>query len=178
VAGDLIYDQLVSTRGPVRHVCPSQAEDVRLVRGALMMAGQQAMTTLAVALLHGFRAGERHTGHPGALIAGRPGSSESQVVRGLAWEIGPDVALARVHGAALEILDGVAGGFEKVADAPLQRSPHARRYANYATARVRYRPSCEVVNLPVAKGTSPIPVRTLKDMTTAPNGSSRTTTAP
>jgi hypothetical protein len=161
----LTYDQLTSTSGPVRHVGPPQTEDVRLVRGALMMAGQQAMTTLAVALMHGFQAGERHTGHPGALIAGRPGSSESQVVRTLAWDVGPDVAPARVHAAALEALDGVltewvtgdvvvevaetlanilgqvvtqsGGGFEKVADAPFQRSPHASRYANYATARAR-----------------------------------------
>ncbi|MCX4826702.1 hypothetical protein OG883_44480 [Streptomyces sp. NBC_01142] len=161
----LTYGQLASTRGPVRRVAPPQSEDVRLVRGALMMAGQQAMTTLAVALLHGFQTGERHTGHPGALIAGRPGSSESQAVRSLAWDIGPDVAPTRVHDAALEVLDGVltewvtgdvvvevaetlanilgqvvmqnGGGFEKVADAPLQRAPHANRYANYATARTR-----------------------------------------
>lgn len=161
----LTHGELTATRGPVRHIGPPPSQDVRLVRGALMMAGQQAMTTLAVALMHGFQAAEQHTGHPGALLAGRPGSSESQVVRNLAWDVGPDVAAARVHTAALEVLDDVltewvtgdpfvevaenlanilgdvvtqyGGEFEKIADATLQRSPHAPRYTNYATARAR-----------------------------------------
>jgi len=118
-------DQLASTastRGPVRHVCPPQAEDIRLVGGAL--------------------------------IAGRPGSSESQRVRSLAWEIGPDVEPARVHGVALEVLDEVltewvtgdvvvevaetlASILGQVVTQNVQRSPHASRYANYATSRGR-----------------------------------------
>ncbi|KOU50064.1 hypothetical protein ADK54_09790 [Streptomyces sp. WM6378] len=36
-----------------------------------------------------------------------------------------------------DVVTQYGGGFEKVADAPLQRSPNAARYATYATARAR-----------------------------------------
>ncbi|MFD8363441.1 hypothetical protein ACFW9V_22750 [Streptomyces hygroscopicus] len=152
--------ELATLRGPVRKIAAPQPEDMQLVRDALTIAGTKALATLAVALMHGSKAGRDCTGHPGALVAGCPGSWESQTVRLLVWQTGPVIEAEQTHPEALAVLRDVIirwvagdpmvevagslahalvavtqqqGGFEQISDSRLHDYALSNRYARYAT---------------------------------------------
>ncbi|WP_111415710.1 hypothetical protein [Streptomyces sp. AC1-42T] len=96
------YEQIVTEAGPVRHIDVPADGDSDAIRQALRQAGPKALATLTTALHVAATACEHATGRPEDLVAGRPGSTESAIVLGLALDAGPEVPAASVDTAALE----------------------------------------------------------------------------
>ncbi|MFJ4966019.1 hypothetical protein ACIP6P_26840 [Streptomyces sp. NPDC088729] len=101
------YEQIVEETGPVRHPDIPADGDSAAIRQALRQAGPQALATLTAALYAAATACEQATGRPEALVAGRPGSTESTIVLGLTLDVGPEVPLTSVDTAALEVVAGI-----------------------------------------------------------------------
>jgi hypothetical protein len=101
------YEQIVAEAGPVRHIDVPADGDSEAIRQALRQAGPKAAATLAAALHAAATACEQATGRPEDLVAGRPGSTESAIVLGIALDAGPQVPTASVDAAALEVLAGI-----------------------------------------------------------------------
>ncbi|WP_333745723.1 hypothetical protein [Streptomyces sp. IBSBF 2950] len=101
------YEQIVEEGGPVRHIDVPADGDSEAIRQVLRQAGPQALATLTAALHAAATACEHATGRPEDLVAGRPGSTESSMVLGMALHVGPEVPLTSVDAAALEVVAGI-----------------------------------------------------------------------
>ncbi|MEV7681476.1 hypothetical protein AB0O64_23425 [Streptomyces sp. NPDC088341] len=101
------YEQIVTEAGPVRHIGGPADGDSDAIRQALLQAGPKALATLTAALHAAATACEHATGRPEDLVAGRPGSTESTFVLGMALDAGPEVPAASVDTAALEVVAGI-----------------------------------------------------------------------
>ncbi|WP_435058379.1 hypothetical protein [Streptomyces sp. bgisy060] len=101
------YEQIVAEASPVRPIDVPADGDSEAIRQALRQAGPKAAATLTAALHAAARACEHATGRPEDLVAGRPGSTESTLVLGIALDAGPEVPAASVDAAALEAVAGI-----------------------------------------------------------------------
>lgn len=134
IEGDWPLARVVAERGPVRPVVAASRASTDLMGVALARAGCRAVASFLVALRRVAEECVALHGHDDLLIAGRPGSWESALLRRLAYDAAPRVADATTDMAAVgtvrnilhrwvfgedayvEVAETVAGVFGQVVD--------------------------------------------------------------
>lgn len=156
------YAQLAADRGPLRPVLAMTRVDCDRLHRALAEAEITAAATLISAL--GVLADEcrERDGHTGRLVAGRPGSWESELLPRLGGHFARRISADRVDTQALAVVTEVVrgwifrddrytevaeslaemfgmvvdgrGGWERVADRRIRTGPDAEQVRNYLTS--------------------------------------------
>ncbi len=111
VEGDWPLARIVAERGPVRPVVAASRASTELMEAALARAGCRAVASFLVALDRVARACVALHGNDDLLVAGRPGSWESAVLRQLAYEVAPRVRESVADPAAVAVVRNVLEGW-------------------------------------------------------------------
>jgi hypothetical protein len=107
--------RIVAIRGPIRPVVAPTEGEMEALRDALGGAGKKAVATAMVVLYELAKrcalADRAIPDNGSRLVAGRPGSWESEAIRNLAWNVGADIKTKRVDTVAMDACLHVLGGW-------------------------------------------------------------------